>query len=277
MMSQLKQVVARGRLLAWVLVLACAAMLTIQAQQKDKPKDAAKDKPAAAAAQQKDAAKDKPAAAPASATKPVPKDAKWMTRHEAILANVKKGNAEFIFVGDSITQGWEGSGKKVWEEYYGKRNAVNLGISGDRTQHVLWRLDNGEIDGIKPKAAVIMIGTNNSKDNTAEEIADGIKAIVEKLRTKLPDTKILLLAIFPRAEKADAAQRVKNAKASEIASKLADGKMVFYLDIGKKFLKDDGTLTKDIMPDFLHPNAKGYQIWSEAMEPELAKLVGPKP
>ena len=115
---------------------------------------------------------------------------------------------------------------------------MNLGIGGDRTQHVLWRLDNGNIEGIKPKVAVLMIGTNNSNgnDNTAEEIADGIKAIVEKLREELPETKVLLLAVFPRGEKPNP-QREKNAKASEMASKLADGKKVHYLDIGPKFLE----------------------------------------
>ena len=123
----------------------------------------------------------------------------------------------------------------MWAKYYGKRNAVNLGIGGDRTQHVLWRLDHGNVDGISPKLAVLMIGTNNSNgtDNTAEEIAAGIKAIVKKLRTKLPQTKVLILAVFPRGEKPNP-QREKNAKASEIAAKLADDKMVFFLDIGAK-------------------------------------------
>ena len=151
---------------------------------------------------------------------------------------------------------------------------ANLGIGGDKTQHVLWRLEHGNIDGIHPKLAVVMIGTNNSKTNTAEEIAGGIKAIVEKLEEKLPDTKILLLAIFPRAEKPDAEQRETNTKASKLASSLADDKKVFYLDISDKFLSADGTLSRDIMPDLLHPNAKGYEIWAEAIEPTVAKLMG---
>ena len=139
-------------------------------------------------------------------------------------------------IGDSITQGWEGAGKDVWEKYYGKRNAVNLGIGGDRTQHVLWRLDHGNVDGISPKLAVLMIGTNNSGGNTAEEIGAGIQAIVKKLREKLPQTKVLILAVFPRSEKPDA-MREKNAKASKIAAELADNKMVYFLDIGDKFLE----------------------------------------
>src|SRR5690606_12812048 len=104
--------------------------------------------------------------------------------------------AQVIFIGDSITQGWEGEVKEIWAEHFDKFNALNLGISGDRTQHVLWRLDNGNLEGIKPKAAVVMIGTNNSnwEDNTAEQIADGVKAIVAKLREKLPETRVLLVA-----------------------------------------------------------------------------------
>jgi len=152
---------------------------------------------------------------------------------------------------------------------------VNMGFSGDRTQHVLWRLDHGEIDGISPKLAVLMVGTNNSRgeDNTAEEIADGIKAICGKMRLKLPKTKILVMAIFPRGAM-PSPQREKNAKASELASQIANNKMIYYMDINSHFLGSDGSLSTDIMPDLLHPNEKGYQIWAEAIEPTVAKLIG---
>jgi lysophospholipase L1-like esterase len=120
-----------------------------------------------------------------------------------------------------------------------------------------------------------MIGTNNSNgnDNTAEEIADGIIAICHRLRTRLPETKILLLAIFPRGPK-PSAQRQKNAEASLLVSKIADNKTIYYLDINKDFLTDDGTLNKDIMPDYLHPNKAGYKIWAQAIEPKIAELMG---
>src|SRR3990172_4534699 len=134
------------------------------------------------------------------AIKPVPRDGNWMKRHDAMNARVKEGNVDLVFIGDSITQGWEGRGKEVWQKFYGERNAVNLGIGGDRTQHVIWRLDNGNLEGISPKLAVIMIGTNNSGTNTPEQIAAGTTAIVKQLRTKTPQTKILVLAIFPRGE-----------------------------------------------------------------------------
>jgi lysophospholipase L1-like esterase len=199
----------------------------------------------------------------------------FLARHNRFNERVKKGNVDLLFIGDSITEGWEGAGKDVWAKAYGKRNAVNLGIGGDRTQHVLWRLEHGNIDGISPKAAVLMIGTNNSngKDHTAEQIAEGIKAIVGTLREKLPKTKVLILAIFPRGEKPNA-QREKNAKASELAGKLADDKNVFYLDIGPKFLQEDGSLSTDIMPDKLHLSPRGYQIWADAIEPKLKELLG---
>ena len=210
-----------------------------------------------------------------SAVTPVDRYEWWGKRHEAVKARVKEGNVDLIMIGDSITHGWENAGKVIWDQDYAPRNAVNMGFSGDRTQHVLWRLDHGEIDGISPKLAVIMIGTNNSNgnDNTAEEIADGIIAIVQTLRTELPGTKILLLAIFPRGPE-PSPQREKNARASELAAKIADGEMIHYLDIGSEFLEPDGTLPKDIMPDFLHPNAKGYAIWAEAMEEKVAELMG---
>ena len=209
-----------------------------------------------------------------SATVPVPRDGSWwMDRHNAMNEQVKQGNVDLLMIGDSITHMWELSGKEVWAQYYAKRNALNLGISGDTTQHVLWRLDNGNIEGIAPKLAVIMIGTNNCGANTPEEIAEGIVAIVDKLRAKLPEMKILLLAIFPRSEKPDE-NRTTLAKANELASKAADNKHVFYLDLADAFLDDDGTLPKDIMPDFLHPNEKGYQIWADAMEPKIKELLG---
>ena len=222
-----------------------------------------------------------------SAVTPAPRPEKewWMPRHQGVLDRIQAGNVNLIFIGDSITHGWEKKGKEIWQQYYESLGAVNMGFSGDRTQHVLWRLEHGEIDGISPKLAVIMIGTNNSNglDNTPQEIADGIKAIVCKLREDLPQTKILILAIFPRGsrdqrkDKTQGAtfnpQWAKNDQASELASKVADGKMITYLDINKAFLDENGTLPRKVMPDLLHPDKKGYQLWAEAMNPTLQKLL----
>lgn len=209
----------------------------------------------------------------------------WMPRHEAVIQRNAEGNVNIIFIGDSITHHWENNGKEFWAKYYEPRGAVNMGFSGDGTQNVLWRLENGEIDGINPKVAVIMIGTNNSNGDThtVEQIADGINAIVCKLRTELPQTKVVILGIFPRGSKeqmqdkqSDATHNYQWAKldsVNELISKTADNKMVYYLNINDKFLDEQGTLTREIMPDLLHLSEKGYQIWAEALEPTLEKLM----
>ncbi len=213
-------------------------------------------------------------ASPNDAVVPAPRDGGWMKRHESFNERVKKGNVDLVFIGDSITQGWEGAGKTVWDEFYGKRNAVNLGIGGDRTQHVLWRLDHGNIEGISPKLAVLMIGTNNSGANSSDQIAQGVTAIVEKLQTRLPKTKVLILAIFPRGPDASNKNRQINEGANAIVAKLADNKSVYYLDIGKNFLADDGTLSKAVMPDLLHLNEKSYRTWAESIEPQVKEILG---
>jgi lysophospholipase L1-like esterase len=205
---------------------------------------------------------------------PAPREGNWMTRHESFNERVRQGNVDLVFIGDSITQGWERAGKSVWDEFYAKRNAVNLGIGGDRTQHVLWRLDHGNIDGIRPKLAVLMIGTNNSGTNTSEQIAAGVKAIVEKLRAKLPQTKVLVLAIFPRGPDKENKNRQVNEGANALIKSLADDQMVFFLDIGPKFLEADGTLSREVMPDLLHLNETSYRTWAESIEPTVKKLLG---
>ena len=215
---------------------------------------------------------DKPAH---SAVKPAPRSGGWMNRHESFNQRVAKGNVDLIFIGDSITHGWEGKGKAIWEKYYIKRNAVNLGIGGDRTQHVLWRLDNGNIKNINPKVAVVMIGTNNSGNgrNSAEEMIDGVTAVIEKLRTKLPKTEILLLDIFPRGQRINA-QRGKILQVNQVLSRLDSRPRVTFLRIGQNFVSPDGSIAKDIMPDFLHLTPSGYEIWAKSIEPTLAGLMG---
>jgi len=209
-------------------------------------------------------------------TTPVSKsDDFWQRRFEKINDRANQGDVDLIFIGDSITEGWEGEpGKDIWQKFYGSRKAMNAGIGGDRTQHVLWRLDNGNIDGIKPKLAVVMIGTNNSGGDSPDDIAAGITSIVEKLRSKLPATKILLLGIFPRGENNDDAKRQVNLATNKIIKGLGDGKSVFYLDISDKFLQGDGTLPREIMPDLLHLSKQGYEIWAESIEPKVSELLG---
>ncbi len=215
-----------------------------------------------------------------TATNPEPRDPNWVKRHEGFVADAKQGGIDILFMGDSITDFWRNRGSNVWNQYYAPRHAANFGISGDRTQHVLWRMDNGELDGIHPKVVVLMIGTNNTgkeRDNktprnTVPETIEGVQAVVGDLRARLPDSKILLLAIFPRGT-LDDPQRTQVALVNTVIAKLDDGKMVRYLDIDPKFLEADGTLPRSIMPDLLHPNAHGYQIWADAMNPTLDEML----
>lgn len=212
-----------------------------------------------------------------TATHPVPKDSeRWMARHESMNRRAQEGNVDLVFIGDSIVENWEDDGKAVWDRYYGHRNAMNLGIGGDRTEHVIWRLDHGNIDGIHPKLAVVMIGQNNGGHNTAEEIAEGVTAIVNQLREKLPDTKILLLGIFMRNETPNE-ERVALATANRIVSGLDDGEHVVYRDITGIYLRPDGTIPAALMPDFEHPNEAGFRAWAEAIEPDVARLMGDEP
>lgn len=207
---------------------------------------------------------------------PVPRTGSITNRQSLVLQRAREhpGHYDIEFIGDSITQGWEGRGSNIWREFYGLRKVINLGVSGDRTQHVLWRFEQGQLDGIKAKVAVVMIGTNNSNkdDNTEADILAGVTAIVQQIRTRQPDAKILLLGIFPRA-KTFSPQRGKILEVNQALARLDDGRHIFYFDFGTKYIGDDGSISKDIMPDALHPNEAGYRIWANAMEPKLKQLL----
>ncbi len=247
------------------IVLTLAAFVIASPLSAQDAKDAPK-KPAAAKAPSQRA----DVAAPKMGTNNMPQ-AGFIAAHERFVKIAKEGQTDLVFLGDSITAGWGGK-KEIWEKSFSAYRPANFGIGGDRTQHVLWRITNGELDGIKPKALVLMIGTNSSGSDPAEDIASGVTKIVETIRTKQPATKVLLLAVFPRGEKPNA-QREKLKKVNEIIAKLGDGKNVHFLDIGEKFLEPDGTLTKEVMPDYLHLSTKGYQIWADAITPKLASLM----
>jgi lysophospholipase L1-like esterase len=212
-----------------------------------------------------------------SAVEPKPRPGNWMQRHETYVKDAKEkaGKVDVLFVGDSITDGWHGAGgKALFAENFEPMKAHNIGIGGDRTQHVIWRLQNGEVAGLAPKVTMLMIGTNNLGGNTNEEIVDGITACVKEIQKQMPSTKILLLGVFPRGEKADNPARARIKAINEKIAKLDDGgKTVRYLDIGDKFLEPDGTLPKSIMPDALHPNKKGYEIWTEAVKGPITEML----
>lgn len=221
-------------------------------------------------------------ATPTDPTVPAPKQdatGKFMKMHESFLKRTKAGPIGVLFLGDSITEGWV-KAPEVWKENYEKYQAANFGIGGDRVEHVLWRIMNGELEGIDPKVVVLMLGTNNTGSNDAEQIAAGDKKIVETIRAKCPKAKVLVLGVFPRGPRKNRDGSMDDGvKKNEIIkgvnqrlAKLDDGKTVRYLDIGDKFLVD-GKIPNDVMPDQLHPNAKGYDIWAKAMAPTLEAML----
>src|SRR5580765_6537597 len=195
-------------------------------------------------------------------------------RHEGFVATAKQGNIDLLLHGDSITDWWlQEANKPVFDKYFGHLRTADFAIAGDTTQGVLWGLRNGEGQGFLPKAVMLMIGTNNTGTFTAPEIAEGVGAVVLELRRDFPDAKILLLAIFPRGVPGDPV-RDKIAEVNRIVAKLDDQQHVFYLDIGRKFLDDKGVFLADsFRPDNLHPQAKGYDIWGEAVSAKLAELM----
>jgi lysophospholipase L1-like esterase len=201
----------------------------------------------------------------------------FQAKHQANLAVAKQGDADVLFMGDSITDFWRNAegpfaGKPVLDRHFGNWKVANFGIAGDTTQGVLYRLQNGEGEGFRPRAVMLMIGTNNTARNTAAEIAEGIGAVVLELQRDFPGAKILLLGVFPRGRPNDPV-RGTIAEINRTIAKLEDGERVHYLDIGAKFLAPDGSIPADVMSDLLHPSTKGYEIWAEAVREPLSKLM----
>ena len=207
----------------------------------------------------------------------------WMQRFKDICrladAASDKNPVDLIYVGDSIVEKFQGAGKYVWEYYYSPRHALNIGISGDRTEHVLWRLENGNIKGISPKLAIVMIGQNNGPYNTGDEIAEGVIAIIDTLHMQLPKTKVLLLAIFQRWKNPTDERAVLDRANSILAKRYTSRSTNFvtFLDVNYVFLRDDKTIPAELMPDFEHPSALGFKLWAEAIEPAVAKLMQDQP
>ncbi|MCE0521590.1 MAG: GDSL-type esterase/lipase family protein [Methylacidiphilales bacterium] len=196
----------------------------------------------------------------------------WIARFEMNIDKLKNGPYDLVFDGDSITDNWQGPGRDVWRQRYGALKAVDLGIGGDQVQHVTWRLQNGSLEGQNPKLIVVMIGTNNAGQDP-KDVAAGIKMLLDEYKKRCPHAHILLLAVFPRDPSPTSVPRMWVGKVNEIISTYGDDRIT-YMDIGAKFLQPDGTLTSDMMPDFLHPTAKGYAIWADAIQPVVDKYVG---
>lgn len=198
----------------------------------------------------------------------------WLKQFNRLNTDVRPSRPKLLFVGDSITFHWKTEGREVWNRYYRHRKPFNIGISGDQTQHLLWRLRRGNIRGISPRVAVLLIGVNNTwQRHPPRDIAAGVEANVRLLQRKMPRTKILLLGIFPAGKKPNRRRRAIT-RTNKLISRLDDGKMVHYLDIGDKFLQPDGGISRKIMYDYLHLTTEGYKIWAEAMEHKVRQLLG---
>ena len=212
-----------------------------------------------------------------SSTVPTKRDGWHLERHNSInqIVESKKGEVDVVFIGDSITQGWEGAGTKAWNDLFLSFRPVNLGISGDRTEHLLWRFDNGNLEGIDPKVAVVMIGTNNFgyQKDTAEEVYNGVVAVVEALRAKEPQIHVLLLDIFPRGKTFNQMRGQILQVNQALQATFKDKDNVTFFPIGHHFLEDDGAISKEVMPDELHLSEKGYKIWADAVAPRIARML----
>jgi beta-glucosidase len=201
----------------------------------------------------------------------------WLPRHQAKLNEIKQRqyNIDLVFLGDSITHNWESKGAAYWQDFYTERNALNLGFGGDRTEHVLWRLQNGAVENLAPKLVVLMIGTNNTghRQDPAEETALGVRHILDELQERLPNSKILLLAILPRSAHSDSPLRVLNQEVNQLIKSYADNRSIFWLDMNYLFLDENGELSTDVMADLLHPESEQYLVWARAIEPYVERFV----
>jgi lysophospholipase L1-like esterase len=209
---------------------------------------------------------------PATEPRP-PQNDNYANRHKGFVEIAQKGDIGLLWVGDSITDLWKNRAQDIYEKYFGAFKPANFGISGDITQGVLWRMQNGELDGYKAKLIILMLGTNNLRGNDNDDIARGDAAIIDEFKKHQPQAKVLLLGIFPRGASADDPLRTRIKDVNSKLAKLADNKQVFYMDIGDKFLAPDGTITAEIMNDFLHPTGKGYQIWADATIDKIKELM----
>jgi lysophospholipase L1-like esterase len=229
-----------------------------------------------------------PSAAPAQdgpAIKPVPRpDANSKTAHEQLLAKAKAGKIDVYFTGDSITRRWGATDYPQFLENWNKNfhgwNAANFGWGGDSIQNILWRLQNGELDGVNPKVIVVMAGTNNIGGGYAgrnrekiTEITEGLKAVLKTCQEKAAKATIILMGITPRNDNPNALLVISGVNAN--LAKLADGKQVRYLTINDKLADKEGKLLEGMSPDRLHLTTKAYQVWADALKPILTELLGP--
>jgi len=226
--------------------------------------------------------------APGPADRPVPRtDANSMTAHAELLEKAKTGGIDVYFVGDSIARRWGAIDYPQllanWKENFFGWNAADFAWGADRTEHILWRLENGELDGVNPKVIVVLAGTNNvgprpgplGSDAKIADITRGLKAIIDICQRKAPAATIIMTAIFPRNDNMAVMAEINQINAN--VSRMADGKRVRFLNVNDKLADANGVLFDGMMnADKLHPALKGYQVWADGLTPILTALLGPR-
>lgn len=211
-------------------------------------------------------------AAANTASQPIPGNPDY---HERYLERAQQGDIDILFIGDSITEYWEDPtrGKSVWDREFAPQNAACFGVNSERLQHIIWRMQNGELDGISPRVVIVLAGTNNIRRNSTGEILEGFTLLLETLRERLPDSKILLLAILPRNEPGSARRRQVAEVNQSLEQMVATDDQIVFLDIGQSFLDADGSIPASLMPDHLHPSTRGYEVFAEAILPTLQTMM----
>lgn len=193
----------------------------------------------------------------------------WQQRHQQKRSELQKINEplDILFIGDSITHEWEAEGDEYWQQHFAHRKTFNLGFAGDRTEHLLWRIQNSGVDKRSPRWIVLLIGTNNAghRLDPPEDIAAGVLTILDELHQRLPTSKVLLMAIFPRSRNTNKPMRQRIDATNTLIRNFADGKQIHWLDINNQFLTKDGVLLESVMPDLLHLNAAQYDKWAQAV------------
>ena len=199
----------------------------------------------------------------------------WKRKHRKLSRALEEESPNLLFLGDSITENWSSIGKSVWDEYYSSRRAMNMGISGDRTQHLLWRIANGGFERVNPRAVVLLIGTNNIKEqrNEVNETTEGVLAVAEALVDRLPETTVLVLGILPCGETDDSRERTDAAAVNRRLEKELDHGRIVFLDVSNKFVDSNGTISPKLMPDHLHLTNRGYKLLAESIEPHLQSIL----
>lgn len=200
---------------------------------------------------------------------------RWIRKHKQFCSRAQQGSIDLLFLGDSIIENWLTVGADVWERHYGNRRAASFGIAGDRTQNLLWRIENGELTGVEPKLVVLQIGTNNLKlqRNTVGDTFLGVREVTLRLTKELPSARVLLMGLFPCGENRSERHAIDARELNKLLAKVDWPQSVTFLDLGHDFLNGAGEIQQALLPDYLHPSDLGYEVWASRIEPLVAQAT----